>query len=111
MWYSSYNHIKENTMTKIYILTIEYSDLVSGEFGLLSYAFSTKEKAEEARKKDIENWKKAKEIVTSNLKWTQDTKYLLYGSQIIYYVPEQYDDFHVTWSIEEKKIDGNLENW
>lgn len=98
-------------MTKIYILTIEFSDLVSGEFGLLSYPFSTKEKAEEARKKDIEDWKKAKEIATSSLKWVQDAEYLLDRSQIVYYVPEQYDKFHVTWNIEEKKIDGNLENW
>ena len=90
---------------KIFILSIAYADLDCGESGLDTYPFSTLEKAQKAMNEDVEEWKKGfKEEIG---KWEIEQG----STDAECYRGEDYDNYHYSWRIDEREIDGDVKTW
>ena len=92
-------------MKEVFILSIHYVNIDMGDSGIDAYPFSTLEKAREAMKKDVEQWKK--DMGKTIQDWTLEEG----EDEIECYEDGHYEENHFHWVIDKKEIDGKVKPW
>ena len=92
-------------MEPVFILSIHYASKDMDDSGIDAYPFSTLEKAKDAMKKDVEQWKR--DMGNTLLHWT----FVEDEEEVDCYEDGYYDENHFHWVINKKEIDGKVKPW
>ena len=92
-------------METVFILSIHYANKDMDDSGIDAYPFSTLEKAKDAMKKDVEQWKR--DMGNTLLHWT----FVEDEEEVDCYEDGYYDENHFHCVINKKEIDGKVKPW